>query len=279
MRCGVGRANRLRAGVATMVAVGVVISGCTSDPVATPSGSLTLQSGQSVLAPSSPGSSSASAPQSAPRSAPQSLPPSASTARPTGSMDYPTSPDLSTVSSTVYTSTPDDPPDSSVTPRPPTSPPPTSGTTTPKPTTSAPTQSGGTSSTEAADRKAVEAAWVKYWGVFTDMMKVPKDARKSAYGVVAVDPLLSKMLKDALRSDEQRIANYGTVKHRYSWTLPIEANVAVFEDCMDQTKFGILDKQNKRFLTGSSNVNNQVTAVKTGGVWKIAGFVEKSGGC
>lgn len=272
MRFKADRATRSRVGMTMMLAVALVLTGCTSDPVATPSAPLTLQSDLSVLAPSTPEPSAMTSGQ-------QTRPsPSSPAARPSIATDTPTSPGPSTVSSTVRPSTPADPPGSSATPLPPTSPPQTSGSTDPTPPTSART-TGGTSPTEAADRKAVEAAWVRYWHVFTIMMSVKKADREKTYSVVAVDPLLSKMLEDASRSDVQKIVNYGTVTHKYSWSLSIQGDEAVFGDCMDQTKFGILDKQNKRFLTGSKNVNNQVTAVRTDGVWKIAGFVEKSGEC
>lgn len=311
MRVGVVRVNRWRAGVVTLVAAGLVLSACTSDPVAPPSEPLTMQSDQSVLSPTSGSSPSSVAAPSTTPSAPQSLPPSSGTGEPSGSGDDdpptgdPTSPDPatpdpstpdpstadpstadpstadpSTVSSTVQTdpttSDDTDPGGSTATPRPPTSPPVTSQPTTPMPTTGAPTASEGE---EAADRKAVEAAWVKYWGVFTNLVDVPKDQRRKVYAEVAIDPQLSKMVKDAAFADEEKLANYGTVVHRPYWSAPISITKdAILGDCMDQTKFGIFDVAASKALShGAARVNVQATLKRTGDSWKVVGYVEKSG--
>lgn len=268
MRFKADRATRLRVGMTTLLAVALLLTGCTSDPVATPSAPLTLQSDLSVLAPSTPEPSAMTSGQ-------QTRPPSSSPgARPSIATDTPTSPRPSTVSSTVRPSTPD----SSRTPRPPTTPAQISGAKTPKPTTAVPA-SGGTLPTEAADRKAVEAAWVRFWMVYIKLVETPKSKREKVYGTVAVDPQLTKLLRTAEIADAEKVANFGSVVHRFYWDAAISTTSdAVLGDCMDQSKFGVYDiSSNKALSMGESRVNIQATLKRSGSSWKVVGYVEKRG--
>lgn len=278
MPIGSSPARNRRAATALLAAASLTaalaLSGCTSTPVAEPSAPLTLQTDASVQAlpsttPSKAGSSSPS--------------PSKGQA---GSSDAPPGSPPSTVSSTVTTT-----PGSS--PRPTTTSTPTSSRsvdpTTPKPPTASPQPptrkppvtltDGPISPQETADRAAVEKAWVKYWGVFTNMMKVPPDQRREVYGSVAVDPQLTNMINDAAFADKKKIDNYGTVVHRFNWPVPISVTGdPILGDCMDQSKFGIFDVEKSRALShGSARVNLQATLTRSDGAWKVVGYIQKTG--
>lgn len=279
MRIGSSHARRRDATTllaAASLAAALVMSGCTSTPVADPTAPLTMQTDVSVEP--FPSTTAATRRSSSPS--------------PTGSSDAGDSSAPSTVSSTVAT-TSGSSPRPTVTAPPMTksrstssSPPPTTTfkppATSQKPPTLKPPVTltdGPISAQEAADRKAVEKAWVKYWGVFTNMMKVPPDQRREVYGRVAVDPQLANMIKDAAYGDKEKLGNYGSVTHHFSWPVSIAVTgKPVLADCMDQSKFGILDIAKGIPLThGGKRVNLQATFTQTGGAWKLVGYIEKAG--
>lgn len=258
----VGR-TRLTAAAATVVALALVLSGCTTGDDATP-----------TSAPLTPGGSFVGRTEAS-----SSAPATSGSTRgdSTGSSD-PTASGPSTVSKTVTTA-----PTSrtstgggtatGVTTQPPTTSKATDSTDSPGNSASAPTKTGGVSAAEAADRKAVEAAWLKYWDVYAKLADVPKAQRAAKYATVAVDPELAMLIKIAANADKEGVNNSGPVVHRIAWPLPIDrADEAVITDCQDQSKFGLADsKTGQQLSVGSDRVKIQPTLRRTSiGVWKVA---------
>ncbi len=102
------------------------------------------------------------------------------------------------------------------------------------------------STTEATDRAAVEAQWIRSWDVYTGIARIPKAQRETLVDTVAVGPARANMLKDAGRFDSQGLETYGELGHRISWPQPIAGrDYAVIDDCQDASDAG-----SKRVGTG-----------------------------
>lgn len=149
-------------------------------------------------------------------------------------------------------------------------------TTTVQPTTA--TQSSRSSSMspaerEASDRKAIEAAWVKYWAVGAQAIGLPVPQQKALMSTVAVDPALSLVLAGYAKFAKNGWTDYGTPTHRPYWKTPVGGKpTAVMGDCMDDSKAGSMDIKTGRKLTvGVPRDNTRITMIKTtAGVWRVS---------
>src|SRR5690349_15236359 len=66
---------------------------------------------------------------------------------------------------------------------------------------SAPPSSLDPAAQEAADRAAVEAAWVQFWQIYTNIVRTPLAQRSAALDMVAVDPIRTEILNAAANFD------------------------------------------------------------------------------
>ena len=116
------------------------------------------------------------------------------------------------------------------------------GPATPPPTVNPPSvtvDTSGLSAQEAADRKAIEQAWLHYWEVYVKINSIPVASRGSALAAVAVDPIKAQILSSALLFDKEKRATYGTVAHRPYWGPPVDGrDTAIMGDCLDTSKYG-----------------------------------------
>lgn len=72
----------------------------------------------------------------------------------------------------------------------------------------------GLSATEIADRRAIEAVWIRYWDVYVSINNISANKRLSLLALVAVDPVKSKIISSAALYDREGFSTYGTVSHR-----------------------------------------------------------------
>lgn len=94
---------------------------------------------------------------------------------------------------------------------------------------------------EAADRAAIEAQWIKFWDVYTNIIRTPSDNRDSILSEVSIDPIKSEILDVAKRFEFEGIDYYGSVIHDTYWASAIGgSNYAIIRDCMDQSQYGSL---------------------------------------
>lgn len=130
-------------------------------------------------------------------------------------------------------------------------------------------ESTDASSQEAADRRAVEEQWVKFWAVYGGIGRTPVDKRAYLVKQIAIEPTSSNVLKNAASMDLKGLDTYGKVIHHISWQARIDGGTsAVIADCQDQSKYGSVEsgtgikktvgvsKDNMRgeFLKGNDNI-------------------------
>lgn len=108
----------------------------------------------------------------------------------------------------------------------------------------------GLSAEEAADRRAIQDVWVRYWNTeFTEAVR-SAGQRLALFKPVAVDPNLSELVKSAATFSAKGWADYGVPGHRIYWGPPVDgADQAIMGDCMDFSHSGRLDIKTKRALT------------------------------
>ncbi len=113
------------------------------------------------------------------------------------------------------------------------------------------------SARESADRRAIEAVWVKYWDIYVSINDVPATDRSDLLSTVSADPIKSRIIQTALDYDLKGYGTYGRVFHRSYWGPPIDGQkVAMMGDCLDTSKYGSLVKSTKAKRTvGVSRVN------------------------
>ena len=242
--------------VALVVAAWLAAVSCTSAPVAGPSASLTV--GGSAIEPSSP-SATTSATSAAPRSpsgssisrdgsvvtAPSAQRPPSTQTRPVGTATAPSSP-APTVS---------------------TAPTPSSA-----PSGTAARGSARISPREAADRAAVEAAWLRFWNAYNSLLSVPMPRRTATMRQVAAVPLAAVIVTSASEAEKGHINNYGSMLHRIYWGPDIGgSDTASIGDCADESEFGTVDtRTNKRLTHGDERVNFRGTLSRDSlGVWRV----------
>jgi hypothetical protein len=104
---------------------------------------------------------------------------------------------------------------------------------------SAPPSSLDPAAQEAADRAAVEAAWVKFWQIYTNIVRTPLEQRSAALDTVSVDPIRTEILNAAATFDSQGLDYFGSVIEHPYWVTPIAGrSFAVMRDCQDQSNYG-----------------------------------------
>jgi len=91
---------------------------------------------------------------------------------------------------------------------------------------------------ELADRAAIEAQWVKFWDVYENIVRTPREDRAAALDSVAVDPMKGKVLAAASNFDAEGLDYYGAVTERPYWVDSIAGDLAVMRDCQDQSQYG-----------------------------------------
>ncbi len=137
---------------------------------------------------------------------------------------------------------------------------------------SAPTTATDPAAQEAADRAAIEAQWAAFWKVYAEIVRTPDLDRAAALDLVSVDPLKSRVLKDASDFEAQGIDNYGSVVlDPYNIEFSPDRSSAVIQDCQDQSGFGSLYvATGKKRTVGISGNHAQAGLVRgSDGVWRV----------
>jgi hypothetical protein len=114
---------------------------------------------------------------------------------------------------------------------------------------------------------------VKYWDIYTNIVRTDKSERSALGATVAVDPALSNLSKSADYFESQGRDTYGSVTHRLSWLEPIDtATEAVLADCQDQSGFGSLDvKTGQKLTVGVERDNVKAHFIKgSDAVWRVS---------
>lgn len=125
---------------------------------------------------------------------------------------------------------------------------------------------------EAADRAAIEAQWSAFWKVYAEIVRTPSQDRAAALGSVSVDPLKSRVLKDASDFEAQGLDNYGSVVlDLYSIEFSADGASAVIHDCQDQSEFGSLYvATGKKRTVGIAHNHAQAGLIRgPDGVWRV----------
>jgi hypothetical protein len=125
---------------------------------------------------------------------------------------------------------------------------------------------------QAADRAAIEAQWAAFWRVYAEIVRTPGQDRAAALDSVSVDPLKSRVLKDASDFEAQGLDNYGSVVlDPYSIEFSADGASAVIQDCQDQTGFGSLYvATGKKRTVGIAGNHAQAGLVRgPDGVWRV----------
>lgn len=130
---------------------------------------------------------------------------------------------------------------------------------------------------EAADRAAIEAQWLAFWDVYRDMIRAPDDQREPLLSKVATSPLKEAMITEARNAQAAGQDNYGTVRHRTFWDIPVDGNkVATIADCQDQTGTGIVEVSTGRKITeGVDGIEIRGQMVEgEDGPWRVQALFE-----
>ena len=130
---------------------------------------------------------------------------------------------------------------------------------------------------EAADRAAIEAQWLAFWDVYRDMIRASDDQRESLLAKVATSPLKEAMITEARNAQAAGQDNYGTVRHRTFWDIPVDGNkVATIADCQDQTGTGIVEVSTGRKVTeGVDGIEIRGQMVEgEDGLWRVQALFE-----
>lgn len=136
----------------------------------------------------------------------------------------------------------------------------------------APSASSGISPQEAADRAAIEAQWVKFWEVYTGILRTPVDQRSPALDAVSVDPAKTNILNAASKLEADGLDYYGNVIVKpYSIEIDSKQGLAVLEDCQDQSGYGsVYVNTGKKRTVGVSDNHTQAGFVRgTDGIWRV----------
>ena len=134
------------------------------------------------------------------------------------------------------------------------------------------TASLSTAEREAADRRAVEQAWARYWEAHQGLLELPAADRAAAVDAVAVDPTRQEVLDEAETFEKGGLRFYGQVVNHPYWQTPIDGrDVAVMGDCMDSSRAGTLvAKTGVKRTVGVAKNNTRASFVKgTDGIWRV----------
>jgi hypothetical protein len=153
---------------------------------------------------------------------------------------------------------------------------PSSTSTSASPTTSSPaptTSSMDPAEREAADRRAVEAAWAHYWSVYeTFESKTPQGRWDSTIAQIAVDPIRAQILKAARADRIIGAVTYGQVVPHPYWQVPINGKAtATMGDCMDQSHYGsMFAKTGQKRSVGVAHDNIRASLIRgSDGRWRV----------
>jgi hypothetical protein len=151
-----------------------------------------------------------------------------------------------------------------------------SNSTSASPTTSAPaptTSSMDPAAREAADRRAVEAAWNQYNDVYdTFESKIPPSRWNSSIAQIAVDPIRAQILKAARADRIIGVVGYGYVVSHPYWQVPINGKpTAIMGDCQDASHAGsMVAKTGQKRTVGVAHNNLRATLVRgSDGDWRV----------
>jgi hypothetical protein len=126
---------------------------------------------------------------------------------------------------------------------------------------------------EAADRRAVEAAWAHYWLVYiTFDSKYPESRWASTIAQIAVDPIRTQILKAARADRIIGVIGYGYVVPHPYWRVPINAKpTATMGDCQDSSHAGsMVAKTEQKRSVGVAQSNIRATLVRgPDGRWRV----------
>lgn len=126
---------------------------------------------------------------------------------------------------------------------------------------------------EIATRKEIETAWLKYWDVYIAFNKIPKAQRPAKFGAVAVDPELADLLRSADLADQKNLVSDGTIGHRVYWSSPVAGRKSVvIGDCVDESHYRSKDlKTGELGKTGGPRLNFNGTMHHTADDgWKVS---------
>jgi hypothetical protein len=153
---------------------------------------------------------------------------------------------------------------------------PTSNSSSSPPTTSSPapsTSSMDPAAREAADRQAVEAAWMHYWSTYIAFeSKYPQSRWSSVIAGIAVDPIRAQIMRAARADRIIGVVGYGYVVPHPYWQTSIDGKpTATMGDCMDQSHYGsMFVKTGRKQSVGVAHDNTRATLVRgADGRWRV----------
>ncbi|GGL99655.1 hypothetical protein GCM10011594_19510 [Nakamurella endophytica] len=118
----------------------------------------------------------------------------------------------------------------------------------------------------------MEKAWLKFWDVYNNLLKLPKQDWKSALDGVATGSLVSTLLAQAAAASKDGVDNYGQMGHRPYWGPKIDGReTASIGDCVDESEFGTYRVATKQKLTvGRPRVNFRgILNQSRDGSWRV----------
>jgi hypothetical protein len=148
---------------------------------------------------------------------------------------------------------------------------PTSTATSPAPTTAA-ASSTDPATAETANRRDIEAAWTKFWGVYVKLHSIPTSEVTAAVNSVAVGVTKTQMLNEIKVFQTGHKTSYGYVVNHPYWNQSVGGKTrATMGDCMDQSHYGSASTVTHRKLTvGVARDNTKATFAKgTDGAWRV----------
>jgi len=134
-------------------------------------------------------------------------------------------------------------------------------------------QTSGLSAKEIADRTAIQGAWTHYWIVSSNLVQIPKNRRRAALEVVAVEPQVSGLLKEADDWEKKGWQAYGTPGHRPYWGPPVDGQAsAIMGDCIDLSHTGrVASKTGQKLTVGVVRTNARgVFQRGDDGIWRVS---------
>jgi hypothetical protein len=147
--------------------------------------------------------------------------------------------------------------------------------------TSSPTTPASPSSTAAADRAAVEAAYRGFWPVVATFAESPESQWRAVLGRVAVDPQLSFAIAVTRTQRGNGITVYGQATPRAPKATLSGGQRAVVRDCADFSRTGQADARTGHPRTvGVARTPLSVTLLKgAGGRWRVSQVTFLGGRC
>jgi hypothetical protein len=133
---------------------------------------------------------------------------------------------------------------------------------------------------EADDRRAVEAAWSRFWLTYARITKISSANLPTVVGAVAVDPIRKQMIAGAAVARAAHKTDYGYVVNRPYWPRSIAGQSrATIGDCQDQSRYGSMSTVTGEKLTvGVARDNMRASLVRgADGAWRVQTIVYLQG--